>query len=201
MKPRHAAALAALILLLIAFALPWRRHPEPPEPAFGGRTLTEWALLNPAALNDNPGVLEARAAVRAIGTNALPCLLAWLSANPKRGSVRHAAELIIPDVPALASVRAWAQYDLAIIHFEVAACLFTTLGPDAAPAIPELERLASDPSGPRSAYAAVGILAGFGPQALPALQRIAANPHCPTRGHAAGEAERLVMQSDHGDSP
>jgi len=199
-KARHTVALVALILLLLALPMAWHRPPLPPEPTFGGRTLTEWALLDPNARNDNPRSLEARAAVRAIGTNALPCLLAWLSRDPKPDPLRQTAKLVFPDISGFKSVRSWAEYDPAVIHFEVVPLLFGTLGPDAAPAIPELERLASDPRGRKSAYTATSSLAGIGPKALPALERIAANPACPTHNEAARAIKRVLDQSSVGDS-
>jgi hypothetical protein len=155
-------------------------------------------MLNPNALNDNPTSLEARKAIRAIGTNALPCLLAWLSAEPDHQPTRQALQWAIvrlPNLPMLHSARTWAASDPVRLHFEIAAVLFKTLGSDAAPATPDLEHLASDPRGRRCAYTATIILSGIGPQALPALQRIANNPACPTRHEAATLSSQLLTNT------
>jgi hypothetical protein len=192
MKGRHAAAFLALILFLLALAMALHRPPPPsPEPTFEGRTLTQIADLKPK---------EKRKTLRAIATNAIPCLLDWLSGGDKSSRLREAAGSVIPDTPGFQSVRTWVVSDSRALHFELAAHLFYVLGPDAAPAIPGLERLARDVRGHRSAYAAISVLGGIGPQALPALQRLAANPACPTRKEASDEGKRLMAQTGLRDS-
>jgi hypothetical protein len=193
MNASYAVALLAVALLAVALlALP-RPKPPPAEPSYQGRTLTQLAMLSPNAHNNNRTSAEAKAAVRAIGTNALPCLLAWLSAYPDHEPIKQAVGHItdqLPDRFPFQSARQWGADDPAILHFEVAAYLFGILGPDATPAIPELERIATDPRGHPSAFRAIYILGGIGTNALPALQRIAQNLACPTRNEAAKEIAR-----------
>jgi hypothetical protein len=196
MKVWLAVAILAVIVLTVFFGS--HRATSPPEPSFGGRTLSEWGLLNPNALTDNPKSLEAREALRRIGTNALPCLLAWLAADPNYNPLRRAAEWVVIRLPnRLIPQRArdWALSDPVLFHFELASAIFKVLGANAEPAIPDLERVASDPRGRRSAYLATYILGGIGPHALPALQRIARNAACPTHNEANEEAEGLLAQS------
>ncbi len=204
MKVRLGVALLALVLLAVVIAsLRPTPSPSPIEPSYAGRTLTEWVFRNPTALNDNPRSREAREAIRKIGTNALPCLLEWLAADPDHSSIKRAASSVLDQVPqAITPNRAlvWAQSDWVALHLEVASVAFAVLGPDAAPAIPALERLASDPRGRRGALHATHILGGIGPQALPALQRLAQDPACRTRKEAAQEAATLLAQS-HTNAP
>ncbi|HZR17824.1 MAG TPA: hypothetical protein VFE51_10895 [Verrucomicrobiae bacterium] len=194
MKVRLAVALLALILLALAFI--FHRPPQtPPEPTVHGISLTEFVLRN----GNTP---QTRAAIRAIGTNALPCLLAWLSADPEENRLRGITERLatsLPSTPTFQPVRVWALSDPAVLHFEMTGYVFNILGPDAAPAIPNLEGFANDARGRRSAYIATYILAGIGPQAIPALQRIAANAVCPTRNEAAREVKQILTQSASGN--
>jgi hypothetical protein len=190
---KYIIAALAIILLLLLLSVFSRSKPPSPEPSYEGRTLTQLADLNPNAINGNPRSAEAKAAVRAIGTNAVPCLLAWLDAD--HDPIKQAVQQFIvglPDLILYRSARDWALVDQ--WHLELAPYLFATLGPDGAPAIPELERIAADPRGHRSAHFAISILGGIGSEALPALQRIARNPQCPLRNEAGQEAARLLAQ-------
>jgi hypothetical protein len=199
MKVRLGVALLALVLLAVFIAF-LRPTPSPPpvEPSYAGRTLSEWVFRNPNALNGNPRSREAREAIRKMGTNALPCLLAWLTADPDHSPIKRAAGSVFEVVPQAITPKpalVWAQSDWVALHLEVASVAFAVLGPDAAPAIPVLERLAGDPRGQRGAFCATYILGGIGPQALPALQRVAQNQACPTRQEAAKQAATLLVQS------
>ena len=201
MKVRLGVALLALVLLAVVIAF-FRPTPSPPpiEPSYAGRTLSEWILRNPNALNGNPRSREAKEAIRKMGTNALPCLLAWLAADPDHSPIKRAASSVLDQVPQAITPKpalVWAQSDWVAIHLEVAPVAFAVLGPDAAPAIPALQRLASDPRGCRGAFYATYVLGGIGPQALPALQRVAQNQACSTCKEAAKQAATLLAQSPH----
>jgi hypothetical protein len=196
MKARYAAALLATAFLLLLLSLSGRKT-QPREPSYGGLTLTQWALLNPNSIKSNPRTFYARAAIRTIGTNALPCLLAWLSVDVDRQPIKQCLRRILIDLPntsLLQPARSWATNDLTLTHFEMAPYIFRTLGTDAVPAIPDLERIAIDPNGPRSASAAISILGGIGPDALAALEHIAHDPKCPQKNEAAQEVARLLDQ-------
>ncbi|HTL18715.1 MAG TPA: hypothetical protein VL793_15870, partial [Patescibacteria group bacterium] len=173
-----------LLILPLALVVLFRGPRRHPEPVFQGRSLTEWVL---AHANN----LKAPDVSQAIGTNGFPCLVAWLSADPESDHLRGAIKWFavrLPNAAPFTTIRGWADDDPAVLHFELAAHLFFVLGPDGAPAIPELEHLAGDARGRRSAYVATLVLAGIGEAAIPALQRIAAKPDCPARAQAAGAA-------------
>lgn len=197
MKFRLAVVLLAVVLLgaLIAFSRPKRL---PPEPSYAGRTLSQWLELNPNAITGNPRSREAREAILKMGTNALPCLLSWLSADPDHNPAKQVANSALNGLPEAVTprkAREWAESDWVAVHLEMAPLAFAVLGSNAAPAIPALERLASDRRGRRSAHFATYILGGIGPQALPALQRIAQNPACPTHTEAAREIAAQLNRS------
>jgi hypothetical protein len=195
MKVRYGIGLFGVALLVSVVAFPSPK-PQPPEPSYGGRTLTQLAMLNPNALNHNPRSEEAKAAILKIGTKSLPCLLAWLAAKPNYTPSKQGAYWLLKQLPEQVVPQKFSDwaYDPVALHFEVARYLFATLGPEAAPAIPDLERLATDPRAGRSALFATYILGGIGPQALPALRRIQRNPNCPSRNEAAKEVARLRAQ-------
>lgn len=51
------------------------------EPKHEGKSLTEWLTLYQNADDGSPGEREADAAVRTIGTNALPTLITWIASD------------------------------------------------------------------------------------------------------------------------
>jgi hypothetical protein len=63
---------AALFLAVVGAILCIRR-----EPVYGGRTLSEWICRREAG---NPEAIEA---IRRIGTNSFPVVLAWVSQHPR----------------------------------------------------------------------------------------------------------------------
>jgi len=109
--------------------------------------------------------------------------------------MKRAAASVLDEFPAPKGALAWAKSDWVAIHLEMAAYCFAVLGPDAVAALPDLELLASDARGRRSAFYATYILGSIGPQALPALQRIAQSPTCPTRREAARQVATLLAPS------
>ncbi len=85
MKPWHrnsiflACAAAVVVLGVIAF-------PRETEPAYQGRTLTDWLddyyIDSRESVEDDSPQTEAYFAIRAIGTNALPTPLRWVEHQP-----------------------------------------------------------------------------------------------------------------------
>ena len=74
--PRHrmvAAIIGAALFLAVVAADPRIRR----EPVYGGRTLSEWICRREAG---NPEAIEA---IRRIGTNSFPVVLAWVSQHPR----------------------------------------------------------------------------------------------------------------------
>jgi hypothetical protein len=192
MKLRHGIALLALglVALIIAYSTPPR---TPPEPSYAGRTLTQWIAPDPIHVGEPIRSPEACAAIRHIGTNALPCLLAWLGADPEYTPTKERAHVLLRKLPKAITpklVLRWAESDKVDLRLRAAPMAFKVLGPDAVPAVPQLERLASDHRGRLSAYFATYILVDLGPEGYAALQRIAQNPACPT----SNEATRMMAQ-------
>jgi hypothetical protein len=188
-----------LAAVVIAFAA-WFSTPArvPAEPSYAGRTLTQWIMPNPTAVGQPIRSPEATEAIRHMGTNALPCLLAWLGADPEYTPIKEKAHVLLRALPRTVTPKVvlhWADSDQVTLHLRAAPMAFKVFGPDAAPAIPQLERLASDPRGRLSAYFATYILVDLGPEGYAALQRIAQNPACPTRDDATRMMAQYISKS------
>jgi hypothetical protein len=127
-------ALAGLIALL---AFPTEREPE-----YGGRKLTEWLKLYLQSGDRFTNRQEAAAAVRHIGTNALPCLLKWTDYEPPRWRM-----ILGTNAPAAALKSAYFRSGYLWLLHRPAEDLnwlgrfgFEILGPQASPALPEVQR-------------------------------------------------------------
>jgi hypothetical protein len=143
------------------------------EPSYRGRTLSEWAeLAGPASLwKDSDEEVQA---VRAIGTNALPTILKWISYQPSPSRKKMAA--LMEHLPSgLTS-------DSVSFAEERAGCavtVFHILGPQARVAIPELSRLALTAPDEIRASRCMIALTHLGPEALPSALALITNgpPH------------------------
>jgi hypothetical protein len=120
-----------IVLLTFVFASSSQR-----EPTYRGQTLTYW-LMKSCFERD----AEATAAVRQIGTNALPSLTRWLVYQPSKMKVRllDSAEKLPRKIgnplrDFIAGDRLWK------VRPDLATYGFSLLGPQAQPAIPELVR-------------------------------------------------------------
>jgi HEAT repeat protein len=164
--------------------------PSNPEPNYNGRSLSEWLTICRATETPRDLREEAAAAVRHIGTNGLPFLLARASANPSQMR-RKVSKFLLqhPTVSLLApnAVFAWAHRPADYTRRNEARLGVLILGPSVAPAIPDLVRLAVDPSREDNSYWAVQTLGDIGPVALPALLTIITNPAAATRSLAASQ--------------
>jgi hypothetical protein len=112
--PNHAVTLYKLLLCCVAAwaaaTLPLRGD----EPRYEGKTLSEWletkTSLPRTEERDLAKEAEVKAAVRAIGTNALPYLLEWIAADSTSTCVRGSIGFSIlgkaaaPAIPALSSM-------------------------------------------------------------------------------------------------
>jgi hypothetical protein len=132
--PIVAAVLALAFLALPAYLIPR----SPPEPTFKGKPLRFWLdQLVRSRMSGVPAVLdtdktgEAQAAIRAIGTNAIPTLLRMVRAHDS--PIKH--RLILLSLRQSVIPVHWhtdGEY-----HFQAAAA-FQVLGRSASPAAPEL---------------------------------------------------------------
>lgn len=159
---------------------------QEPEPSYQGHSLYEWLCTYEAIDRSYPlrdrgfpfmmtalqeDLKSSTSAVRQIGSNAIPSLLAWiqyedtwprtnyLSRSNKVESALHRAQL-------------------AVVGFDL-------LGAEARAACPVLGRLASDPDKAGARERAMEALIKIGPEALPELVSILTNTIAPRREKAA----------------
>ncbi|HWW01085.1 MAG TPA: HEAT repeat domain-containing protein [Candidatus Acidoferrum sp.] len=130
--------LGAVLAVLLAAAL-W---PQEREPTYEGRKLSQW-LRDYRANRNIAAAAMARAtnAVHHIGTNALPCAVKWINyAMPKW---KYKLFRILPPLPPSVGGMRLAVLLVGLGPFRVDQALasFEILGPEAAPAVPELARM------------------------------------------------------------
>jgi hypothetical protein len=151
-----------------------------PEPRYKGRTLTYWLAVHKKADADSAEEREAEDAIRKIGTNALPHLVARL--RYKRPAWKTKAVRIAIDLPG--PLDDWLttlilekedKYEAAYEGFEI-------LGPAATPAVPELIELLRDKDTWDIAQVA---LMRVGEPAIPGLAAALTNRSNPPRIRAA----------------
>src|ERR1051325_7061051 len=83
MRVRGKHLLILAVLVAPAMTMPLARRDR--EPSYNGHTLSEWLhAARPGYINPPAPPADATAAVRQIGTNALPTLLKWASYDPTR---------------------------------------------------------------------------------------------------------------------
>jgi hypothetical protein len=160
------------------------------EPRHSGRKLSQWLLLYDKAAstrNGNEQRTEAEAAVRSIGTNALPLVLRWIQyeRSPWRGQ-------------ALAGMRALPAWFNGALHQNRltrvlestagesrayrARLFFKILGAEATNAIPELTRLVREgPRGRAIPGRALLSLAALGDAGLDPILKLMEDPRVPDR--------------------
>jgi hypothetical protein len=156
------------LLLLPAAVIAAMAFWKPPEPQFKNRGLSDW--LNQYQMNalgeyDAARSAEAEAALRAIGTNALPYLLKWIRYEPYRWQIQTPPQLPQQAARQLHSLTLHSKFARAVIASDVIALL----GTNAASAVPELGKLARDGTQPSTAARAIKNLAQLGTTGLPEL--------------------------------
>jgi hypothetical protein len=158
-RGKHLVIVAGLVAAVMTMALVGRNR-EPNEPNYNGHSLSEWLhAARPGYHNPTAPPAEAKAAIRQIGTNAIPTLLKWTSYEPSKLKVKLSPFFSTGD------------------HFADAEDAFRILGPVAHSAIPELTRLAVTSSGEDRVMRCSRCLAYIGPEAVPALATIISNYH------------------------
>lgn len=145
------------------------------EPSYNGRLLSQWlGDMDERQLWVKGGPTEK--AVQAMGTNAIPTLLKWISYEPSWAELsREREEKVVHWRPVTNLNRYPAQ------RGERAGCGFGYLGAGARSAIPELTRLARTASNFERARRFTGALASIGPEAVPSLVSLATNGPAWTR--------------------
>jgi hypothetical protein len=155
-RPRSAWVCGFLLALLVTACLAGAVEvPDQNEPAYRGRSLSDWTRdLDPHGRHEP----HAWTAIGHMGTNAIPTLLRWMSE---------------PDPPEIPKTNVPACFNTT--RSERAEMAFRILGEAARPAIPELSRLARTSSDPWRAKRCADSLASIGPEAIPSLLSLATN--------------------------
>ncbi len=159
------AVCAAVVALVIALI--------PREPRYDGRTLSEWIADSAPRKSPDPEQTRAVEAVRHIGTNGLPWLVKWI------GAKEPAWQLKLINKPSRLPL--WIRhrvlprlFRINSYHFHQRLALdgFVILGPEAAPAVPDLLQIvASSPNG----SPASGALEDIGIAGLPPALNVLTN--------------------------
>ena len=190
-KPRRRWVWGFGFLLLISLA--WVSLPRNKEPHYRGRSLSQWAKSsddhwNATAARDARHPAEA---ILQIGTNALPFLLDWIAQEqPKqRLTLKQKGIEAVSKLPLPSSLKvrlrysSWNQFqktDYQSPSFSEVLWCFDVLGSNAAPALPELSRLAAKNQWTISQRAVLA-LEYIGHPAFPDLLNLLTNYVCPTR--------------------
>jgi HEAT repeat len=132
---------------------------------YQGRSLSEWLDI---AGRDDGASEQAKAAIRAIGTNAVPTLLTWIRHEDPNWRWRRRVVLrAVPKsawdtrlVMLLSGITAGDNVYRAVNAFDI-------LGTNAVSAIPALVSLSKDTNRPHAAFYAINALSLLGPPACP----------------------------------
>jgi HEAT repeat protein len=163
--------LGILAALIVAFT-------RPREPSYDGRSLSQWLSGFDDWSPSSPSHAEAADAIRHMGTNSIPCLLARIRYQEPtwRRKFREALRSLNP------SSWWWMHQAGGSIECARAQQAFIVLGEEAKPAVPELVRLMNDPTAPQIAKQAAEVLASLGiKDAFPPLMAVLTNPQHPAR--------------------
>lgn len=153
------------------------------EPSYNGRLLSQWlADIRPSyrfrLVVGDP--FPPRDAICAMGTNAIPSLLQWISYEWSPSD----------KIPRASDVPHWRWHALNPEELaDTAPSAFGYLGTIAHTAIPELTRLARASSNPERASRCAVALAGIGREAIPSLISLVTNSPPWTRWYALGQLE------------
>jgi HEAT repeat protein len=155
--------------------------PRDVEPVYQGKKLSRWLELYNGGIIEGSSVdqiHEAKEAIHAMGSNAVPCLLKWGQYRTplwrtKLADLAHR----LPGNPNLGDVKAY--------RAAVAWQALSLLGPEARSAVPELTRLVNDPNAEFSYREPLYALGEIGEDGLPPLLAVLADPKRSDRGAAA----------------
>lgn len=156
-KGRRNLLLGGLVALALASALVSLAL-RPPEPAYQGRSLSEWLKLGTNGYLDP----AAKSAIRHIGTNATPILLQMLRAHDSRLKLQLVGLLEKQHLVKL-------HFTSATQRNNEAAIAFVFLGDTARNAVPDLIQVFEEGITPESQICAIDSLGGIGPAARSAV--------------------------------
>ena len=147
------------LVLLLTF---WRER----EPQYKGRSLTQWAVLLNGGYANEPNISQrdAQEAIRSIGTNGLPFYVKWYQYQERPWRTRLANQ-----AARLPGEFGRTARNLVLGHGELmqqaAISGFSTLGPNAKPALPFLTQQLAGPS----AEFAMQVIGNMGDVGLPTI--------------------------------
>ena len=169
----------ALVVLGLGGFFLWER-----EPVCRGKRLSQWleSLVSSSELDDTK---SAEAAIRQIGVRGLPCLLRWIRYEPHTGKGVFRS-LVAKLPPRLRSNRVLYLFmeDKAGRRAAEGEIGLAILGPQAAPAVPQLTRLMRRYTSTNSSLAALRSLGCVGSAGLPPLIEAAQDRQFPNRSAA-----------------
>jgi len=183
------AAVGVLALILV-------QHREPHH---RGRPVHEWlealGYSPQQGMGDVLAQADAEAAVKQIGTDAIPLMLQWIAHEPKPSKIKHLVSTLLSKLPLgqnFISVQRWlVSKDPWDRHADLAMAAFGILGPAAFPAVPGLARVATSSTDSEPAHRAVDALVKIGPLALPALISVSTNRNAKARFYAMRSISNL----------
>jgi hypothetical protein len=152
-------------------------------PHYQGHSLNYWLARYGKCLQDSMNVdPEALGVISRLDTNALPFLLSRIHHDPSR-LYRSARRLqrYMPGPLNSDSLLDLMYSDRAARDADTAASALIAIGAGARPAMPDLCRIARDPSTPETAARAQSVLASFGQSALPFLLTVIQDTNAPNR--------------------
>ena len=186
MKRFRIGLVSALVTIMAGIA--WLALRKPPDPVCQGKPLSMWLesyVASIGALRDRPGAnLEADAAIRQIGTNALPLLLDRLRT---RDSGLKITLINLAEKQGIVRIKIPFSSRLAYYATGEAAMAFHALGPNASNAVPQLIQTYRDNIGWESQMACLRALGWIGPaasRATPDLLGAVTNATPIVRGNA-----------------
>src|SRR5215471_6754489 len=157
------------------------------EPLYQNRSLSQWLSTfsdSPHENRSSPEFIQATEAIRQIGPEAIPYLLARFKPQRKVSKVRdfigghmlrmHPRTIFVPLGIRILDVERNQLGGQAVVGFQA-------LGTNAASAIPQLFRLAVDQTDESAHIWAIRALGSVGPKAIPELLQIGTNRYAPKR--------------------
>ena len=165
-----------VILMIVA------KWPREREPGYGGKQLSEWLTVIAKTNSSDLDGVEAKDAVRRIGTNALPCLVKWVGYEQPAWKRRLLDKYTRWPEPFFNnSIAQWLMGSKGEMLAGDATLGFAVIGPGAARAVPELTQLMRSTNSARASLHATIALARLGSTGFPALEAVLTNRAVPTQ--------------------
>jgi hypothetical protein len=192
MKRRRIILISAAVALVLLALLPIAFWPDESEPEYQGKKLSEWLEPQPSNVPDQTPS-EVIEAVRAIGTNALPCLVKWISFDGARIQSIH------DRLPRWIRSTRIPRYFLGMrrsVNAGHASHAFGILGESASPAVPDLIAMLKQPCSFVKSYNLVASLAAIGRPALTPMLDVLADKRSPptTRSYICGMLSNMAAE-------